>query len=142
MAPIKKTPKPVDVHVGARIRARRQQLSMSQEKLADAIDLTFQQVQKYEKGTNRVGASRLQQLANVLRVPVAFFFDAGPDAKPASDKTTDPPGDLFAFVASKDGVALIHSFTQISRSGLRRSIVRFVEELAGDDGAPAARGRK
>src|ERR1700704_5141688 len=81
----KKAPNPIDKHVGSRVRMRRMMLAMSQEKLGDALDLTFQQVQKYEKGTNRIGASRLQQISHILQVPVAFFFEgvpAGPDRPP------------------------------------------------------------
>ena len=76
----KKAPNPTDKHVGARVRMRRMMLSMSQEKLGDALGLTFQQVQKYEKGANRIGASRLQQIAHILQVPVSFFFDGAPNA--------------------------------------------------------------
>ena len=75
----KKAPNPIDKHVGSRVRMRRMMLAMSQEKLGDALGLTFQQVQKYEKGTNRIGASRLQQIANILQVPVSFFFEGAPD---------------------------------------------------------------
>jgi len=74
----KKAPNPIDKHVGSRVRMRRMMLSMSQEKLGDALSLTFQQVQKYEKGTNRIGASRLQQIAHILQVPVSFFFEGAP----------------------------------------------------------------
>ena len=74
----KKAPNPIDKHVGSRVRMRRMMLSMSQEKLGDALGLTFQQVQKYEKGTNRIGASRLQQIAHILQVPVSFFFEGAP----------------------------------------------------------------
>ena len=76
---IKKAPNPTDKHVGARVRMRRMMLAMSQEKLGDALGLTFQQVQKYEKGTNRIGASRLQQISNILQVPVSFFFEGAPN---------------------------------------------------------------
>ena len=75
---MKKAPNPIDRHVGSRVRMRRMMLGMSQEKLGDALGLTFQQVQKYEKGTNRIGASRLQQISNSLQVPVSFFFDGAP----------------------------------------------------------------
>src|ERR1039458_6289870 len=75
----KKIPNPIDKHVGSRVRMRRMMLSMSQEKLGDALGLTFQQVQKYEKGTNRIGASRLQQISNILQVPVSFFFEGAPN---------------------------------------------------------------
>ena len=74
----KKAPNPIDKHVGSRVRMRRMMLAMSQEKLGDALGLTFQQVQKYEKGTNRIGASRLQQISDILQVPVAFFFEGAP----------------------------------------------------------------
>src|SRR5258705_1265457 len=75
----KQAPNPIDKHVGSRVRMRRMMLSMSQEKLGDALGLTFQQVQKYEKGTNRIGASRLQQISNILQVPVSFFFEGAPN---------------------------------------------------------------
>src|SRR5438067_8895554 len=78
MVAAKKAPNPIDKHVGSRVRMRRMMLSMSQEKLGDALGLTFQQVQKYEKGTNRIGASRLQQISLILQVPVAFFFEGVP----------------------------------------------------------------
>ncbi len=74
----KKNPNPIDMHVGTRVRSRRQELGLSQEKLGDALKLTFQQVQKYEKGVNRVSASRLQQLSHILKVPVAYFFEGTP----------------------------------------------------------------
>src|ERR1700693_3545019 len=79
-----KTPNPIDKHVGARVRMRRLMLSMSQEKLCTALGLTFQQVQKYEKGTNRVSASRLQQLSNILQVPIPFFFEGAPQVQLAA----------------------------------------------------------
>ena len=78
--PRKKAPNPTDRHVGSRVRMRRIMLAMSQEKLGAALGLTFQQVQKYERGANRIGASRLQQMSHILQVPVEFFFERGPDA--------------------------------------------------------------
>src|SRR6184192_4062663 len=78
MAAAKKAPNPIDRHVGSRVRMRRMMLAMSQEKLGDALGLTFQQVQKYETGTNRLGASRLQHISHILQVPVAFFFEGAP----------------------------------------------------------------
>jgi transcriptional regulator with XRE-family HTH domain len=86
----KKAPNPIDRHVGSRVRMRRMMLNMSQEKLGDALGLTFQQVQKYEKGTNRIGASRLQQISLILQVPVSFFFEGAPSV-PGSP--TDGMGD-------------------------------------------------
>ena len=78
-----KAPNPVDKYVGSRVRMRRIMLGMSQEKLGEALDLTFQQIQKYEKGTNRIGASRLQQISDILQVPVSFLFEGGPTARAA-----------------------------------------------------------
>ena len=80
-----KAPNPVDKYVGSRVRMRRIMLGMSQEKLGEALGLTFQQVQKYEKGTNRVGASRLQQISEILQVPVSFLFEGGPSGVPGPD---------------------------------------------------------
>src|ERR1700709_2513327 len=74
----KKKPNPIDIHVGSRIRLRRTMLGMSQEKLGESLGITFQQIQKYEKGTNRIGASRLQHIARVLAMPVSYFFDGAP----------------------------------------------------------------
>src|SRR5881275_2230640 len=82
VASVKKAPNHVDRHVGSRVRLRRMLLGLSQEKLGEALGLTFQQVQKYEKGTNRIGASRLQQIAQILQVPVAFLFDGAPNLDP------------------------------------------------------------
>src|SRR5215510_8830833 len=101
----KKAPNPVDKHVGSRVRMRRMMLGMSQEKLGDALGLTFQQVQKYEKGTNRIGASRLQQIAHILQVPVAFFFEDVPRQHEALGEVIEAPsaGYVSEFLASTDG---------------------------------------
>src|SRR5204863_9862375 len=95
----KKAPNPIDKHVGSRVRMRRMMLSMSQEKLGDALGLTFQQVQKYEKGTNRIGASRLQQISLILQVPVAFFFEGVPG--PSRFGEAASPEYLTNFLASR-----------------------------------------
>ena len=110
---------------------RRMMLHMSQEKLADAIGLTFQQVQKYEKGTNRMGSSRLQQVANVLQVPVTFFFEDAP-GQPRVDGKAPSPAYVSDFLATSDGLALTRAFTRIKSAKLRRSIVTLVEEIADD----------
>src|SRR2546429_4777702 len=102
----KKSPDPVDKHVGNRVRMRRMMLSMSQEKLGDALDLTFQQVQKYEKGTNRIGASRLQHIAQILQVPVSFFFEGGPAAEGSRGASVASPSYVSDFLATRDGLAL------------------------------------
>jgi transcriptional regulator with XRE-family HTH domain len=132
----KKVPNPTDKHVGARVRARRLTLGMSQTKLADAIGLTFQQVQKYEKGTNRMGASRLTQIAHVLQVPVSYFFEGGPRVSlPPKGKTTAPPTAYVSeFVSSSDGLVLIKTFMQIKDAKLRRRIVNLVERIADGRG--------
>src|ERR1700744_3319944 len=110
----KKAPNPTDKHVGARVRMRRMMLSMSQEKLGDALGLTFQQVQKYEKGTNRIGASRLQQISQILQVPVAFFFDGAPIAQTTArtDGMGEAPSPAYVsdFLATSDGLALTKAF--------------------------------
>ncbi len=128
----KKNPNPIDKHVGSRVRMRRLMLGMSQEKLADAIGLTFQQVQKYEKGTNRMGSSRLQQIANVLQVPVTFFFEGAP-GQPKLDGKAPSPAYVNEFLSTSDGLALTKAFMQIKDPKLRRSIVNVVEEIAGED---------
>jgi transcriptional regulator with XRE-family HTH domain len=128
-----KAPNPVDKYVGSRIRMRRIMLGMSQEKLGESLGLTFQQIQKYEKGTNRVGASRLQQISEILRVPVSFLFEGGPGAMINANGTSEAPSPAYVsdFLATSEGLALTRAFTRISDSKLRRSIVDLVEQIAG-----------
>ena len=128
-------PHPVDVHVGSRVRQRRTLLGMSQEKLGDALGLTFQQVQKYEKGTNRVGASRLQQIAQILQVPVSFFFEGAPHSPGYSGGMSEAPSPAYVadFLATSDGLSLTKAFMRIKSSKLRRRIVDLVEQIAGVD---------
>ena len=130
----KKAPNPIDKHVGSRVRMRRMMLSMSQEKLGDALGLTFQQVQKYEKGTNRIGASRLQAIANILQVPVSFFFEGAPHTPGHSSGSGEAPSPAYVsdFLATSDGLALVKAFTRIKNSKLRRSIVNLVEHVADE----------
>lgn len=133
---VKKTPNPIDRHVGSRVRMRRMMLSMSQEKLGDALSLTFQQVQKYEKGANRIGASRLQQIARILQVPVSFFFEgapAQPDDQVSGFEDAPSPSYVADFLATSDGLALTKAFVRIKNPKLRRRIVDLVEEVAGED---------
>jgi transcriptional regulator with XRE-family HTH domain len=127
-----KVPNPVDKYVGSRVRMRRMMLDMSQTDLAHEIGLTFQQVQKYEKGSNRMGASRLQQMANILQVPITFFFDGAPNQSKIDGKAQSPAF-VTEFLASSDGLALTRAFTRLSNGKLRRSIVALVEQIAGDD---------
>jgi transcriptional regulator with XRE-family HTH domain len=133
----KKAPNPIDKHVGSRVRMRRMMLSMSQEKLGDALGLTFQQVQKYEKGTNRIGASRLQQISQILQVPVSFFFEGAPqdgkfDTKSGMGEAPSPTY-VSDFLATSDGLALTKAFMRITDPKLRRRIVDLVEQMAGDE---------
>jgi transcriptional regulator with XRE-family HTH domain len=129
----KKAPNPIDKHVGSRVRMRRMMLSMSQEKLGGALGLTFQQVQKYEKGTNRIGASRLQQISHILQVPVAFFFEGAPTFNPQDETPSEAPSPTYVsdFLATSDGLALTKAFMEIKQPKLRRRIVDLVEEIAG-----------
>jgi transcriptional regulator with XRE-family HTH domain len=132
---LKKATNPIDRHVGSRVRMQRMMLGMSQEKLGEAIGLTFQQVQKYEKGANRISASRLQQIADVLGVAVTYFFDGAPGLPRASHGMEDAPAPelLTDFLSTSDGIALAKAFTRIRRAKVRRGIVRLVEELTTDD---------
>lgn len=133
----KKAPNPIDKHVGSRVRMRRMMVGMSQEKLGDALDLTFQQVQKYEKGTNRIGASRLQQISHILQVPVEFFFEGAPHVpgQPRAEGMAEAPSPAYVadFLATSDGLALTKAFMRITDSKLRRRIVELVEQIAGSD---------
>src|ERR1700729_2063536 len=134
----KKAPNPIDKHVGSRVRMRRMMLSMSQEKLGNSLGLTFQQVQKYEKGTNRIGASRLQQISQILQVPVAFFFEGAPiisgEFEPASGMQEAPsPAYVSDFLATSDGLSLTKSFMRIKDAKLRRRIVDLVQQIAGEE---------
>jgi transcriptional regulator with XRE-family HTH domain len=132
--PRKKAPNPTDQHVGSRVRMRRMMLAMSQGKLGAALGLTFQQVQKYEKGTNRIGASRLQQISHILQVPVAFFFEGAPTALHGSNGSALSMAHIDDFVSNSDGLRLIAAFMRINNAALRRRIVMLVQEIAGDHG--------
>jgi transcriptional regulator with XRE-family HTH domain len=132
----KKAPNPIDKHVGSRVRMRRMMLGMSQEKLGDALGLTFQQVQKYEKGTNRIGASRLQQISLILQVPVAFFFEGAPHVALPQEggglEEAPSPAYVSDFLATSDGLSLTKAFMRIHDAKLRRRIVDLVEQIAGE----------
>jgi transcriptional regulator with XRE-family HTH domain len=123
----KKKPNPIDRHVGARVRMRRLMLDMTQTELGDKLGLTFQQVQKYEKGTNRIGASRLQHIADVLQVPVAFFFEGA-----VGEMKNSEPRSLFVseFLASSEGIALVKAYMSIRDAKTRRCIVQLVEQIS------------
>ena len=131
----KKKPNPIDIHVGSRIRLRRNMLGMSQEKLGENLGITFQQIQKYEKGTNRVGASRLQAIASILSVPVAFFFEDAPGRENgnasglAEDNSTTYVVD---FLNSAEGLQLNRAFVRIADAKVRRKVVDLVKALAAE----------
>jgi transcriptional regulator with XRE-family HTH domain len=139
----KKLPDPIDRHVGSRVRMRRVMLGMSQEKLGEALGLTFQQVQKYEKGTNRIGASRLQQISRTLDVPPAFFFEGAPTVEPRpSDEARafgvaeEPaPSYLADFLSTAEGLHLNMAFARIQDPKVRKKIIDLVAALAGDEPA-------
>jgi transcriptional regulator with XRE-family HTH domain len=135
-------PNPVDIHVGGRVRFRRMLLGMSQEKLGERLGLTFQQVQKYEKGVNRIGASRLFDLSQVLQVPIQFFYEEAPGALAQASADhgrgfADRSGEstIVEFLNTRDGLELNKAFVRIQDVKVRRSIVDLVRSLAGDDKA-------
>ncbi|MGL4288715.1 MAG: helix-turn-helix domain-containing protein [Phreatobacter sp.] len=134
---IKKAPNPIDKHVGSRVRMRRMMLGMSQEKLGERLSLTFQQVQKYEKGTNRIGASRLQQISAILSVPVSFFFEGAPSGEPGPDggfqETTGGASYVADFLSTSEGLALNRAFIRIKDAKVRRKVVDLVNAIAGED---------
>lgn len=122
-------PHPVDRHVGLRIRMRRKEMGVSQERLAEALGITFQQVQKYERGANRVSASKLWEIAGALRTPVSYFYDgldgqAGVGAQQSSAQ---------AFLSSSEGLELLAAFPRISEPAIRRKLVELVRVVADDD---------
>lgn len=143
-------PNPVDVHVGSRVRLRRTLLGLSQEKLADAIGLTFQQVQKYERGANRIGASRLYELSNVLDVPVSFFFEEmAPDlASRAASRAAGMAETQAAYesdtFARRETLELVRAYYRIGDPHVRKKVAELVKTMAatvGDTGGKPSRRR-
>ena len=131
-----KKPNPVDTHVGSRVRLRRMLLGMSQERLGESMGLTFQQVQKYEKGVNRVGASRLFQISKILDVPVQFFFEEAPhaDGAPARGMAeADSETFILEFLNSREGLELNRAFVKIANSKVRKSVVDLVRALSASE---------
>ena len=134
-----KSPNPIDRHVGSRVRMRRMLIGMSQEKLGQTLGVTFQQVQKYEKGTNRIGASRLQHIASVLGVSVDFLFEGaprleGPAGEEAAGFAEAPPSEYVAdFLSTAEGVQLMKHFVRIANPRVRRRVVDLVAALAGEE---------
>lgn len=131
-------PNPIDVHVGSRVRLQRMLRGISQEKLGEQLGLTFQQIQKYEKGVNRIGASRLWDLANVLQVPVQFFYDEAPVGE---GRTVPQPGMaekaadayVFEFLNTREGLELNRAFARITDPKMRRAVLDLVRSMGGPD---------
>ena len=147
----KKQPSSIDAHVGSRVRLRRMLIGMSQEKLGELLGLTFQQVQKYEKGANRIGASRLFDISQILAVPVSYFFDDVPDEVASSHRLTNGNGaavighvnghykdlesgpHMMEFVSSAEGFQLIRAYTKITDPRVRKRVLDLVKSLTGDE---------
>ncbi len=144
-------PNPIDIHVGARVRLRRTLLGMSQEKLGQALGLTFQQVQKYERGTNRIGASRLHDLARVLGVPVAFFFEDlnVTGEAPSGDTTAKAKGiseaaEIFYGnepIMRRETLELVRAYLRIADPQLRRRVFELAKAIANTYVSPGSRSR-
>lgn len=134
----KNGPNPIDIHVGTRIRIRRTMLGLSQEKLATGLGITFQQVQKYEKGANRVGASRLQHIAAILNVPISYFF--ADESSPLLAKSA-PVGEvdtITSFLSSQQGLELNRAFVRLDSAKVRQGVLQLVKTIARtEDSIPA-----
>ena len=125
-----KAPNEIDINVGARIRLRRNLLGLSQSRLAESLGVTFQQVQKYEKGINRVGASRLQAIATVFDVPVSFFFEDSAFPEAAGRPVEN---DFTQFLETPEAIALNTAFAKIEDSEVRRKVLSLVKSIASQD---------
>ncbi|MEM9331497.1 MAG: helix-turn-helix domain-containing protein [Pseudomonadota bacterium] len=130
-----KKPNPIDIHVGSRVRLKRTMLGMSQEKLGESLGVTFQQVQKYEKGSNRIGASRLQQISSILKTPISFFFDGAPGYGGETSKGFAEGGTAeytIDFLSTPEGMQLNRAFAKIKDPKVRKKIVDLVKSLADE----------
>ena len=133
---VTKIPNPIDVHVGSRLRMRRMLVGMSQEKLGESLEVTFQQVQKYERGANRISASRLFDISHILDVPVQYFFD---DIRPVRRKKKNQrrkhvdTTQVIKFLSSSDGAQLIRTFSEIDNAQVRRNIIDLVKSISECD---------
>ena len=124
----------IDAHVGQKIRTRRNLLGMSQTELANAADITFQQVQKYEKGANRVGAGRLQQFSEALGVPPSYFFEGAPTIgkkQPAPHEGALSESAIVSFLGTREGAALVRAFMAVKQKPVRQNVIAFIETLKG-----------
>ena len=127
----KKQANPIDIQVGNRVRIRRMLIGMSQERLGDLLGLTFQQVQKYEKGVNRIGAGRLFEVSRILNVPVDFFYEGVNDAAPGANETDGAP--VMNFVSSGEGLQLSLAFMKIKDAKVRKRVLDLVKSLAEEE---------
>ena len=127
-----KRPNPTDVYVGTRVRMRRKMLGLSQEKLGEKLGITFQQIQKYEKGTNRVGASRLQDMASAMDVPVSYFFPDTSSSQAAPGMQEDGAAFMMDFMSTAEGLELSRAFVRIRSTKVRRKVVELVRALGED----------
>jgi transcriptional regulator with XRE-family HTH domain len=126
-------PHPVDVHVGAKVRLRRKFLGITQETLGDEIDLTFQQVQKYERGSNRISASKLWQISQVLKSPISYYFEGIGEAEKSGDYPSDySEQQVHDFLMTPEGIELAEAFPRIKNAKLRRRILDLVRSVAED----------
>ena len=126
-------PNPIDIHVGGRVRLKRTMMGMSQEKLGDSLGITFQQVQKYEKGANRIGASRLQQISSVLKTPISFFFEDAPNlvqAMAGGMAEADSSNYVVNFLSTSEGLQLNRNFVKIKDPLVRKKIIDLVRSLS------------
>ena len=130
-----KSPNPVDLHVGGRVRMRRKMLGVSQERLAEALGLTFQQVQKYERGANRISASKLYEIARFLSAPIAYFFEGLGDPAAGGAASHDDASEqhVHGFLMTSEGLELAAAFPRIGRARLRRRILDLVRALADEE---------
>jgi transcriptional regulator with XRE-family HTH domain len=128
--PTKRSPNPIDVHVGARVRLRRMLLGMSQDKLGDALGLTFQQVQKYEKGVNRIGASRIYDLARTLAVPIDYFFEGFDERAGAAGFAESGGAEFTHELFTPESVQLCRNFAEIRDPKVRKRVLDLVKTLA------------
>ncbi|CAN7686469.1 helix-turn-helix domain-containing protein [Pararhizobium sp. LjRoot238] len=133
-------PHQIDIHVGNRLRSRRLVLGLSQEKLGERLGITFQQIQKYEKGTNRISASKLQAAAGVLSVPISFFFEDQQISAP--DGLVREADEIGTFLISRDGVTLNRAFTSIKDKRVRQTIITMAKALADDSGIHSADAKR
>ena len=131
----KKQANPVDAHVGHRVRLRRMLIGMSQERLGELLGLTFQQVQKYEKGINRIGAGRLYEVAGILGVPVAFFYEDVDSEAPVQVTKNGEPPPVMEFLSSPEGLQLSLAFMRIRDVKVKRRILDLVRSLADEEDA-------